>query len=295
MQSARKRLWIVDSLAGVAAQFQHRKDGYVYQEGRIGAPIPVSREEYDAFLGDAAQALLLHIAGFCISMVAIWLAVRRMMPGDAVLAAGLITFLGCAAAMLLYVSYRWAALAPARALAGRPAIGPASAPALSKHASYPAMFGAAAIFIICLLLGDRARAETAVLAVLIIMGALFMAGRKWRFEHRLAPAQRAELKADRVAERARECAQFRPGQALILLLFGIVELAVFAAVGYTTITLVLGATGSSSSDPDGWSLALGLIVGCAVAALAVSPLEALCKRLTGMKPSAAFEFLLYLP
>ena len=291
----RKRLWLVDRLAGVAAQFQHRRDGYVYQQEGIGAPIPVTREERDGFLRDAARALLLHVAAFGLCMVAIWLLVRRVVPADDALAAGAIAFLGSVAAMLLHASYRWAALAPARALAGRRAIGPAGEPRLAGLTSYRTIFGTAAIFLIFGLLGDWPPVEKVVLGVLAVMAAVFMAMRKWRFERRLNPAQRAEVKADLAAERARARAEFAPGKALIVLLFGIVELAIFAAVGFLTISLVLTTAGSSLSDPDGWPFAIGFLLALPAAALATMPLEKLCKWLTGTTASAEFQFLMYLP
>jgi hypothetical protein len=279
----RSRILPIDRYAGVAPQFSWNDGGYLYRRDGFGAPIPVSVEERDHFVRAGLRSLLLHVGALLLVLWAAVLAAERLHPtGSDVTRAAIVALMASVVGLILYRSHAWYADAPARALAGRPAVGPAGEVDVTRWPSYGTIATAVFATFLAILFHIRSTLVSVVgVSVAAIVVGLAVAGMKWWFERGFTPVQRQKAAERRATVRMRDHRPFRPFRMLLLIVFLLVEMA----VGLVAFVMVMGGiielSGTSWEDPAPVPFIGGMVLGFAALWLAIWPLEKLCKRLTG--------------
>lgn len=172
----------------MALQFEPAGQGaFLYRHENTGAPIRVTAEERTRFVRAFGWMFLAHLAVFMPVMIAAAMITAHFFPeggetGGFFLMGGLLVFIVAG----LYLSLKWAMAAPARALAGRPAVGPARtrAEAARPHLArltYGRIAGrAATIAIAAPFLAFESMGAAITALVLAVVAFLAMAFWKWR-------------------------------------------------------------------------------------------------------------------
>ncbi|WP_419808570.1 hypothetical protein [Sphingomonas sp.] len=299
----RKRLMPIDRWAGVATQFERTDGGYLFRRHGHGPAIRVAMAERDAFVAAGMRALLGHAAAFVGCGGAAWLVVREMMadssPDLTAVAVGIVLSL---VALALYVSQRWYADAPARALAHRPVVAPARDPDFSGRVGYLTIaVGTSCLVVIAALGTDQPRSFYVAFATIAVMGGIFAAIGKWFGDAALSPAQyRRALAAEDTdqrhhRERAAALERAHPTKAWHApLLLAVLALEIVVLIGALCATVaVAGAiTGTGYAEMAFGPFMVAFVAGLVLGGLLVWPLDGWCKRRTG---SSAIDALNVIP
>ncbi len=292
----RRSIGILDRIAGVAAQFERADHGYLHRRDGFGPARQVTTEERDTFVRNAARSALYHLVALALGAAAAWLVVERATAGaPSMVRAGLFAVLSSTVAILLLISGDWARLAPARALRDRVAVRPARDPDLGSGPGYGTIAGVMAIAILWLLTGTIGtpayRAFFAISAVII--GSFLIVRRARRLRH-LTPDERTQAKQKRRAATANRTDASKPASVAAgcgMLLFFLLETIVGIAVLMLTLAAVMKLAGQPLDEPNGWVFAGGFILGGGLGLIAMSALDRLCKRLTGLSAMDEFSWL----
>lgn len=288
----RRRLMPIDRLAGVAMQFERTDGGWFFRRHGHGPAVRVTAAERDAFAGTALRSALVHAAAMALCGTAGWLIVMRLMQGQNIylraVAIGIVLSLIGAA---LYASLRWNADAPGRALAGRPVERPARDPDYLEHGSYGTIGGGTLIILFIVALGTSQPPWVyATFATVVVMGGIFAALAKWRFERALTPVQQARaaqaraheraLEEDRVRTRTRNSVLTR-GQAVLLVSLTALQFVAMIGGFIAGLYAAFALAGTTAAAASGDVIGLAIVAGLLLAALLMWGIERLCKRLTG--------------
>ena len=109
----------------LAMQFEPSGQDFLYRKDNIGAPIRVTASERTRFVRTFGWLFLAHVAGLGAAIIIAAVITAQYFPaggepGGFVLMGGFMV----AIVVILYLCVRWTMHAPARALAGRPPVGP---------------------------------------------------------------------------------------------------------------------------------------------------------------------------
>lgn len=283
-----------ERVAGVTPQFERTDNGYLFRRDGCGPAIRVSIAERDAFAAAGRRALLLHVAAWVVCAAAGWLTVDSLMPDrQAITFAILLGIVETLIAVILYLSLRWHAVAPGRALAGRPTERPARDPDFAKRLDTVSTIGLILVLVFMIFLSsfsDRASLPIQIsLATAAVMLGLFLLGRRWLSVRTLSPEQRARAAEIARQERVRSGRPDRhPLMALFLLLllfaFVLIEIGT-AYVGFNAGSrIVLESALQTFDTADGATTAGAILLGLVTALLSGGLIELLGRRVTGVSP-----------
>ena len=282
----------IDRLAGVATQFFPDGDRYLYRHDGTGASIPTMASERDQFVRDGRRSFLLHLVGLGLGILAATLLAARLHPADDVARTAIGALIASCIGLLLYRSHIWAIHAPARALAGRMPVAPANQVDVTRWPSYRAVAGGTLVVILAVAMHSHTTLREAVAfgIVGISVGAAISV-LKWRFERKFTPAQRRDAAERRATIRASRRSQFSLRKLLLLLLFFAVEAVVMVVTFVAIIGISLKIAGTPWEDPAPGPFLIGFFVAIVAIVLALWPIEALCRRLTGTTPMDELSWL----
>lgn len=282
----------IDRFAGVAPQFDWTGKDYHYRRDGWGAPIPVTVAERDTFVRAARHSLLLHLVAMALGILAAVLLAARFDPeGAAWIRAGIGAIIVSAIGLALYRSHVWSTRAPARALVNRRPVGPPGDVDVARWPGYGTiLLGVFAVIVTASTQTAATPSSAVVFSIVAIVAGVTVAVMKWRFERVLTPAQRERAAQWREAERMRHRSPPRGFvKNLLLLLFLIVEVVLVLLIFIGVMTASIDIAGSSWEDPAAAPFLIGFLLSGVGIALALWPLEILCKRLTGTGALDAFN------
>ncbi|MEP9400450.1 hypothetical protein [Sphingomonas sp. VNH70] len=284
----------LDRYTGMARQFERTGNGHVFRRDGSGPAIPVSAEERRGFLRAGRWSAALHCAALLLVLAAALLGAEHLLPAaPGVARAAFVGLVTAGVGLLLYRSHGWYADAPARALAGRPAVGPAIDVDVTRWPTYRAIAGGTVVVMLGIVLHHRTTAASSVgLGVAAAVVGLAVAAMKWWFERGFTPRQQQAAIARRRAERAASPGRrLSTGRILLLILFLLVEGVLMLGAFLTVMVGIVGASGTNMDDPAPLPFIGGMILGFVAAGLVMWPLERLCRRWTGTTVADEFGFL----
>ncbi len=277
----------IDSLAGVAAQFEPVEGDYHFRRGGCGPAVRASAAERDAYTQRARWSVAIHAVALCLCGYAGWLAVDTTLGdrGEIVEAIGFGIILSLIA-LLLYASLRWNADAPGRALAGRPVERPARDPDFRDRPGYGTILGLTLGLLFLAAIGTQQPAGFYIsFATVAVMTGLFLAAHKLWFDSGLTSEQRrrATAVARQEEEEARRAAGGKPMSrwiGVLILLLSLIQIVAMGGGLMLGMAIVTTASGSTEF-PSGGTLWIAIGMGVVVAALFGWLVERLCRRWTG--------------
>lgn len=290
-RSAHRRIGI-DRIAGLPPQFESLRSGWVFRRHGHGPALPLSEAEHAGFVREGVRAVLLHAVALPVFGWLAWLMLARMLPGWSInLRAALFGIVLALIGLALHLSLRHRADAPARALAGRQPVAPARDPDDATQPSYVTIIALTLWLLFLAAVGTRQPTGfyLAFASAGLMLG-LFLAIRRWRFQHGLTPAQRQRLRDTHQTERRERRAGRRWWQTPLFLLFVLVELILVAAIVIVALAIVAGITGQSIADIGFGPFMIGFLLGILLACFAIGPLDRLCQRWTGHSTRHAFDW-----
>jgi len=284
----------LDRYTGMARQFESVAGGHVFRRDGSGPAIPVSADERTGFLHTGRWSALFHTAALLLVLAAALLGAEYLYPAASSFAqAAFVGLVTASVGLLLYRSHGWYADAPARALAGRPAVAPAIEVDVTRWPTYGTIAGGTIVVMIGIVLHHRTTATSSVgLSVAAVVVGLGVAIMKWWFERDFTAGQKRAAVERRRAERVASPAKRMSGwRILLLILFLIVEAVLMLGVFMSVMLGIIAASGTNPDDPAPLPFIGGMILGFVAAGLVMWPLEKLCRRWTGTTVSDEFNFL----
>lgn len=290
-RSAHRRIGI-DRIAGLPPQFEGTRDGWLFRRHGHGPALPLSEAEHAGFVREGVRAVLLHALALPVFGWLAWLMLARLLPGwgtnpRAALFGVVLALIGLA----LHLSLRHRADAPARALAGRRPVAPARDPDDATQPSYGTILVLMLWILFMAAVGTRQPPGFYIaFATAGLMLVLFLAIRRWRFQHRLTPAQRQRLRTAHKTERRERRAARRWWQTPLYLLFLLVGMILLGVIVIVALAITARITGTTIAEMGFGPFMTGFLAGILLGCFAIAPFDRLCRRWTGHSTRGAFDW-----